>query len=53
MKDSRSFLLGASLLVLGCMPAFAQQATGVPGSPGATTTITGKQILLLPSHSAG
>ncbi len=44
MKDSRSILLGVILLVLGCVPASAQQVTGVPGSPGATTTIDGKQL---------
>src|SRR5260221_8826276 len=50
MKISRSMLAGASLLALtgvlalGCVSALAQQATGVPGSPGATTTIDGKQL---------
>ena len=44
MKDSRSILLGVILLALGCVPASAQQVTGVPGSPGATTTIDGKQL---------
>ncbi len=36
-----------SLLVLGLLlsiPAQAQQITGVPGSPDATTTISGKQL---------
>ena len=40
----RSLLAGASFLALGCAPAFPQQATGVPGSPGATTTMDGKQL---------
>ena len=44
MKISRSLLAVASLLALGCVPALAQQVTGVPGSPGATTTIDGKQL---------
>jgi arylsulfatase A-like enzyme len=45
MKISRSLLLaGAGFLALGCVPALAQQITGVPGSPEATTTITGKQL---------
>jgi arylsulfatase A-like enzyme len=44
MKISRSMLAGASLLALSCVPASAQQVTGVPGSPEATTTITGKQL---------
>jgi len=44
MKISRSWLAGASLLALGCVSALAQQVTGVPGSPEATTTIDGKQL---------
>jgi arylsulfatase len=44
MNISRSLLAVASLLALGCVPALAQQITGVLGSPEATTTITGKQL---------
>jgi arylsulfatase A-like enzyme len=44
MKMSGSMLAAAGLLALGCVSALAQQATGVPGSPGATTTIDGKQL---------
>jgi arylsulfatase A-like enzyme len=45
MNISRTMLLaGAGLLALSCVPALAQQVTGVPGSPSATTTIDGKQI---------
>ena len=44
MEISRSMLAGASLLALSCVSALAQQVTGVPGSPGATTTIDGKQL---------
>jgi|SRR5215470_12573257 arylsulfatase len=49
MLASRKILLGllASLagLALTCSPAaFAQQTSGTPGSPEATTTITGKQL---------
>ena len=44
MKISCSMLAGASLLALGCASALAQQVTGVPGSPGATTTLDGKQL---------
>ena len=44
MEISRSLLAGAGLLALGCSSALAQQVTGIPGSPGATTTITGKQL---------
>ena len=41
---SRILFAGACLLSLGCVPALAQQVTGVPGAPGTTTTIDGKQI---------
>jgi arylsulfatase A-like enzyme len=44
MKISRTMLAGASILALCCLSALAQQTTGVPGSPGATTTIDGKQL---------
>ena len=44
MEISRSMLAAASLLALGCVSASAQQVTGAPGSPEATTTITGKQL---------
>ncbi|WP_426616215.1 arylsulfatase [Bradyrhizobium sp. McL0616] len=44
MKISHGMLAGASLLALGCGSALAQQITGVPGSPSATTTITGQQL---------
>jgi hypothetical protein len=44
MKISCSMLAGASLLALSCVSALAQQVTGVPGTPSATTTIDGKQI---------
>ena len=40
----------AALLALGCVSALAQQVTGVPGSPGATTTIDGKQLPPPPSE---
>ncbi|GLR96588.1 hypothetical protein GCM10007858_42250 [Bradyrhizobium liaoningense] len=44
MKISRSIISVAGLLALGCASASAQQVTGVPGSPAATTTITGQQL---------
>ncbi|MGC2045646.1 MAG: arylsulfatase, partial [Pseudolabrys sp.] len=44
MKASRSILAAAGLLAIGCVSASAQQITGVPGSPEATTTITGKKL---------
>ena len=37
-------LSAVSLLVLGGISASAQQITGTPGSPSATTTIDGKQL---------
>ena len=40
----KRMLAGASLIALSCVSALAQQVTGVPGSPGATTTIDGKQL---------
>ena len=43
MKFGRSTLAGVGLLVF-CVSALAQQTTGVPGTPGATTTIDGKQL---------
>ena len=44
MKLSRSALAGAGFLALSFVSASAQQTTGVPGSPEATTTIDGKQL---------
>ncbi len=44
MKISLSVLAGTSAIALCCVSALAQQVTGVPGSPGATTTIDGKQL---------
>ena len=37
-------ILAGLVLLLAAVPALAQQITGVPGSPSATTTISGKQI---------
>ncbi len=37
-------LLAATFLAAMTLPASAQQTTGTPGSPGATTTIDGKQL---------
>src|SRR5580704_15902312 len=44
MKILRNMLAAASVLALGCSAASAQQITGASGSPGATTTIAGKQL---------
>ncbi len=45
---ARSFVSAILAFVLAAMlsavPVFAQQTTGVPGSPDATTTIDGKQL---------
>lgn len=53
MKISRSMLAGAGILALSCVSALAQQVTGVPGSPGATTTIDGKQLPPIPPKFGG
>jgi arylsulfatase len=37
-------LAGSTLLALAVTAAPAQQVTGVPGSPSATTTIEGNQL---------
>jgi len=45
MKQSLFLLLTLTALALVCAaPATAQEITGVPGSPSATTTIDGKQL---------
>ena len=44
MKTSHLLISVAGLLALSCVSALAQQVTGVPGSPEATTTIDGKQL---------
>src|SRR5262245_8266238 len=45
MKYNRKLLALASLFFLSAvLPVNAQQVTGVPGSPSATTTIDGKQL---------
>src|SRR6188508_1713113 len=44
MKIRQGMFAGVSLLALGCVTALAQQVTGDPGAPGATTTIDGKQL---------
>ena len=44
MKKKLLAILGTMASVLTLAQAQAQQVTGTPGSPGATTTITGKQL---------
>jgi hypothetical protein len=39
-KSLRLLLTSTALALLGIIPATAQQITGTPGSPSATTTIT-------------
>lgn len=43
---------GIALIVLA-MPALAQEITGTPGAPNATTTINGEQIPALPQPFEG
>jgi Sulfatase len=44
MKTTTLAFSAATLLITTCLPAGAQQTTGVPGSPSGTTTIDGKQL---------
>lgn len=44
MTIGQSMLAGAAFLALGFTSAWAQQGSGTLGAPGATTTITGKQL---------
>ena len=39
-----TLLSTTAFLIIACMPAGAQQTTGVPGSPDATTTIDGRYL---------
>src|SRR5512138_729008 len=53
MKRRNSFLIASSLTLLVSVPAFAQQISGVPGSPSATTTIPGDQLPAPPPEFGG
>src|SRR6516162_6062503 len=44
MKTTTLAFYAATYLVIAFVPAAAQQTTGTPGSPGATTTIDGKYL---------
>jgi arylsulfatase A-like enzyme len=44
MKTTALAFYAATFLVIACVSAGAQQTTGTPGSPGATTTIDGKYL---------
>src|SRR5215475_2171611 len=48
-----SLLGGCALALLLALPAHAQQITGTPGSPSATTTIDGTQIPPPPQKFGG
>ena len=49
----RALALSASVLALTASSTFAQQTTGTPGSPGATTTIDGKYLPPPPPNFGG
>jgi len=54
MKEfSKGLQLLSGALLLASAPAVAQQVTGTPGSPSATTTIDGKQLPPLPPKFEG
>jgi arylsulfatase len=44
MKTAALAISAAILTMLTLVPALAQQTTGVPGSPDATTTIDGRYL---------
>ena len=44
MTGFRSVLSGVGLIAFSCSLALAQQIAGTPGTPTATTTITGRQL---------
>ena len=44
-RTRRTWLCGATIAAIAAsVPAMAQETSGVPGSPSATTTISGKQL---------
>ena len=53
MKMSALFSCAATLIVLMIVPSMAQQTTGTPGSPGATTTIDGRYLPAPPPKFGG
>src|SRR6476469_10724899 len=53
MKIGCGILLGTSLFAFSFVSALAQQVTGTPGSPSATTTIPGDQLPAPPSKFGG
>ena len=53
MKPTALAFSAATFLVIACVPAGAQQTTGTPGSPSATTTINGKYLPPPPAPFGG
>jgi arylsulfatase A-like enzyme len=53
MRTAPLLSSAATLLVIACLPAGAQQTTGAPGSPGATTTIDGSYLPPSPPKFGG
>jgi arylsulfatase A-like enzyme len=53
MKTTTLVFSAATLFVTTCLPAGAQQTTGTPGSPSATTTIDGKYLPPPPAPFGG
>jgi hypothetical protein len=52
-RRSVGFLIATALLIPCALTALAQQVTGTPGTPGATTTIDGKQLPPPPAKFGG
>ena len=53
MTNLRQAAFSFALLAPLCLPATAQEITGIPGSPSATTTIEGSQLPPLPDKTFG
>jgi arylsulfatase A-like enzyme len=53
MRRTTLAISAATFLFLACLPVVAQQTTGAPGSPSATTTIPGQQLPPLPQQFRG
>jgi arylsulfatase A-like enzyme len=49
----RLLLTSSALALVGAVPTMAQETTGVPGSPSATTTLEGKQLPPQPPEFGG
>ena len=53
MKPTALAFSAATFLVIACVPAGAQQTTGTPGAPDATTTIDGNYLPPPPPRFGG